>query len=163
MISKELLDVVKINYRLDWNGIHGSAHWARVRNIGLKLSKHTGANTRVVELFAFIHDSCRFSDGNDPEHGPRAAEFAKSINGKVIDLNKIELDDLVDACIYHTRGMTNNYNATVLTCWDADRLDLGRVGIIPNSEYLCTDVAKKDDVIKWAYRNSIGESYENVF
>ena len=30
---------------------------------------------------------------------------------------------------------------TVLTCWDADRLDLGRVGITPRAEKLCTSAA----------------------
>ncbi len=28
------------------------------------------------------------------------------------------------------------------TCWDADRLDLPRVGIIPKKDRLCTEAAK---------------------
>jgi uncharacterized protein len=31
----------------------------------------------------------------------------------------------------------------VATCWDADRLDIGRVGIVPNSKYLFSDEAKR--------------------
>ncbi len=27
-------------------------------------------------------------------------------------------------------------SATIQSCWDADRLDLGRVGIIPNKRFL---------------------------
>jgi len=34
-------------------------------------------------------------------------------------------------------------NATVATCWDADRLDLGRVGIKPDARYLFSDEAKE--------------------
>ena len=30
----------------------------------------------------------------------------------------------------------------VQTCWDADRLDLGRVGIYPDAQFLCTNTAK---------------------
>ena len=30
-----------------------------------------------------------------------------------------------------------------MTCWDADRLDLGRVGIIPDSKYLFNAEAKR--------------------
>jgi hypothetical protein len=32
---------------------------------------------------------------------------------------------------------------TVQTCWDADRLDLPRVGIQPLPQFLCTEAAKK--------------------
>ena len=44
---------------------------------------------------------------------------------------------------------------TVQTCWDADRLDLGRVGIRPLAERLCTDVARDPVLIEWAYQRSI--------
>ena len=37
---------------------------------------------------------------------------------------------------------------TVQTCWDADRLDLGRVGVYPEPARLCTDAARR--LIKWA-------------
>ena len=36
------------------------------------------------------------------------------------------------------------------TCWDSDRLDLGRVGITPHPNRLCTAVAKRPEPIKWA-------------
>ena len=44
---------------------------------------------------------------------------------------------------------------TVQTCWDSDRLDLGRVGIKPMADKLCTKVAKKNEVIEAAHRRSI--------
>ena len=37
---------------------------------------------------------------------------------------------------------------TVQCCWDADRLDLGRV--MPDPRRLCTDAAKSDKMRKWA-------------
>jgi hypothetical protein len=43
---------------------------------------------------------------------------------------------------------------TVQTCWDADWLDLGRVGIMPDPRYLCTIAAKQPEFLNWAYERS---------
>jgi uncharacterized protein len=158
MFAPSLIAAIKRQYRLDWNGIHGSAHWARVRNNGLALSEHNGANVRVIEAFSVIHDSCRLSDGHDPDHGPRAAAFASSINATLLKLGPKELAELIDACTHHTRGITVGFSITVLTCWDADRLDLGRVGIVPKPEFLCTEIARSRDIIGWANRNSTSKT-----
>ena len=71
-----ILKTVLQDYALPPCGDHGVAHWARVLENGLKLSEETNANIKVVQLFAVIHDSKRISEFGDPEHGPRAAEFA---------------------------------------------------------------------------------------
>lgn len=72
-----LLSLLRTRFRLDWHGIHGAPHWARVRRNGLLLAERSapGASTRVIELFAFLHDSCRHDDGYDPQHGERAAQL----------------------------------------------------------------------------------------
>jgi uncharacterized protein len=44
---------------------------------------------------------------------------------------------------------------TVQTCFDADRLDLGRVGKIPDPRLLCTDAAKDPKTIDWANQRSV--------
>src|SRR5262249_15030320 len=54
----------------------------------------------------------------------------------------------------HSIGRTRG-DITVLTCWDADRLDLGRVGSRPHPDYLCTDFAKEKATINWAYRRRL--------
>lgn len=46
-------------------------------------------------------------------------------------------------------------DATVLTCWDADRLDLGRVGIRPHPHRLCTEAARDPVLLEWAYQRSV--------
>jgi len=153
-IVRQLIPHLRKQFRLNWRGIHGVSHWARVRQNGLLLSESTGANTAVVELFAFLHDSCRRNDDYDPEHGVRAAGFAQTLHGSAFTLPSNELDVLVEACQGHTHGKFSN-NVTVQTCWDADRLDLGRVGIRPLAERLCTDVAKKPEIIEWAYERSV--------
>jgi uncharacterized protein len=57
------------------------------------------------------------------------------------------------ACTLHSDGHTDG-DITVQTCWDADRLDLGRVGIRPSARYLCTEAARCGDLIAAAYRRS---------
>ena len=153
-VIRDLVPHLRKQFKLDWRGIHGVSHWARVRQNGLYLSRSTGANARVVELFAFLHDTCRRNDGHDPEHGARAAEFAQSLHDSVLKISSKEIVVLMEACQGHTHGQ-NSDNVTVQTCWDADRLDLGRVGIRPVPERLCTDAARDPVLIEWAYKRSV--------
>jgi uncharacterized protein len=131
------------------NGHHGVAHWARVLENGARLSKETGANISVVRLFAVLHDSKRVNEGTDPDHGQRAADFATSIRGSVFDLPDDEFELLHRACAGHTHERTHP-DITIQTCWDADRLDLGRVGILPSPDRLCTEAARRRETILWA-------------
>ena len=137
------------DYALPINGDHGVSHWARVLENGLRLAEDTGANVEVVSLFAVLHDSQRINEGTDPDHGPRAAEFAVEIRGSVFDLDDHEFRLLYRACEGHTHERTHP-DVTIQTCWDSDRLDLGRVGIMPHPSRLCTEIAKKPETIRWA-------------
>lgn len=154
VLTQSLIKIIRDQFRLDWNGIHGVAHWSRVRLNGLELARHTGADPVVVELFAFLHDSCRLTDGHDVMHGSRAAEFVGALQGREIELTESQLATLQHACRDHTHGGTSN-DPTIATCWDADRLDLGRVGIEPDPEYLCTAAAMEPAMLDWAYRRSV--------
>jgi uncharacterized protein len=155
VITPELLKLLREDYWLNWQGIHGYPHWLRVCENGLRLAEMTGANTTVVELFAFIHDICRRNDGADPGHGQRAAEYAAELPYVHALLSGKELDLLRYACAYHTNGRTQA-ELTIQVCWDADRLDLGRIGIRPDPQRLCTPQASQPEIIEWAYRRSLG-------
>jgi uncharacterized protein len=48
---------------------------------------------------------------------------------------------LLEAIRYHTH-VINTDNIHIATCWDADRLDLGRVGVIPKEEFMNTDIGR---------------------
>lgn len=146
---KPILDAILEDYALPLGGDHGIAHWARVFENGLRLTKETGANVEVVSLFAILHDSCRVNEITDPGHGSRAAEFAGRLRGTAFDLADHDFRLLSKACDGHTHERTHP-DITVQTCWDADRLDLGRVGITPHPSRLCTDAAKQSEMIKWA-------------
>lgn len=154
MIPQALIKTLKKRFALHWMGHHGLPHWARVRANGLRLSQFTGAKPHVVELFAFLHDSCRRSEWGDPEHGLRGALYAKKLLGRRIHLREDDFDLLYRAASCHSDGL-NQSDITVMTCWDADRLDLGRVGIKPEPRRLCTDAARDPAIIAWAYNRSI--------
>ena len=152
-ITPGLIEIIRGGYALDWNGIHGISHWRRVRENGVRLAAVTGATVAVVELFAFLHDSKRLNDGIDPLHGAHAADFARSLCGSAFLLAPEDLEILASACRDHTSGSTHA-DVTVRTCWDADRLDLGRIGTVPDPAFLCTEAAREPSVIAWAYERS---------
>ena len=108
----------------------------------------------LVTLFALFHDARRINEDHDPGHGHRGADLARKLRGEFYDLSDDRFDLLVEACSRHTDGRTDG-DVTVQTCWDADRLDLGRVGVRPWPERLCTDTAKDPDMIDWAHRRAV--------
>ena len=142
----ELIATVRGQFALVWDGIHGIQHWERVRENGQRLAEVTGANPAVIELFAYLHDSRRLDDWEDLGHGARAAVYLQTLRGHYFDISDEELELLVYACRHHSDGIMEG-DVTVLTCWDADRLDLGRVGIRPDPRYLCTPAARDPDLL----------------
>ena len=104
-----------------------------------------------VGAYLPIHFNVR---GYDLEHGRRAAEYVHKIRGKWFDITNEEIELLVEACKYHSDGLVEG-DITIQTCWDSDRLELGRVGIKPLPERMCTEFAKRQDVIEEAYERSI--------
>lgn len=154
MITRALIKTIRRQFTLDWQGIHGAPHWARVHENGLRLAETTGANIAVVRLFAFLHDSRRINDGRDALHGTRAAQFAIELRGQAFELPDAAFELLIAACHGHSEGLIDA-DVTVQTCWDADRLDLGRVGIEPDPARLCTAAAREPALIAWAYERSL--------
>jgi len=152
-VDRALVAHLRASYALNWDGIHGFSHWMRVRANGLRLAQETGADPEVVALFALLHDVKRQNDGHDPGHGARAAAFARTLRTDYIDLDEEAFAHLTYACQHHTDGLTEAH-VTVQTCWDADRLDLGRVNIMPDPKLLCTEVAKRPDIRRWALERS---------
>ena len=137
-------------YPLKLQSTHGINHWARVFENGRRLAPLTGADGRVVDLFAVFHDSRRKNEGHDPDHGKRGGKLARQLRKRgLIQLTDGQLEQLVHACTHHTAGLTEA-EVTIQTCWDADRLDLGRVGITPIPGKLCTDAGRDPALIKWA-------------
>lgn len=133
-----LISFLRKVYQCDWDGFHGINHWNRVASNGKAIGKLQGlksADLLIVDLFSYIHDSCRQNEDEDINHGQRAAVMAWDLNGLCYDLNRCSLDKLCNAIAGHSYGAISN-DITIQTCWDADRLDLGRVGITPSNKYI---------------------------
>jgi uncharacterized protein len=155
MITNELLAEIREQFRINWDGIHGITHWARVYDIGMRLAEQIGANKNVVQLFSVFHDSRRHNENLDPKHGARGAELATQLRDRHFPLlSAADFELLHQACCLHTKASTHS-NVTVQTCFDADRLDLGRVGIVPKAKYLCTNFARSKEMISWAHQRSV--------
>ena len=162
IVSGDLVRAIKDQFQINWQGIHGLSHLSRVWENGIHLAEATGANKKVVQLFAVFHDSRRLNEDCDPEHGPRGALLAESWRVKYYDLNDEEFDLLFTACSLHTMARTH-VDTTIQTCFDADRLDLGRTGKTPDPKLLCTEAAKDTKTIEWATQRSIsGYMPDNV-
>jgi uncharacterized protein len=84
-------------------------------------------------------------------NGARAAEFTLQLNSNLLKLDRPGLEMLAYAVRHHSAGHIEA-DITVQTCWDADRLDLGRVGITPRPDRLCTEEARDPVLFERAYR-----------
>lgn len=119
------------------HGIHGAPHWQRVAVCSYEIARRMPeVDPLFVFLFALFHDAMRENDAEDEGHGERGADLAAEL---IPDYPK--LDQLLYAVREHTSGVTTD-DPTVGACWDADRLNLWRIGIRPDPNLLCTEVAK---------------------
>jgi uncharacterized protein len=135
----------EVTSRFDESGlssIHGPQHWHNVEDVGMKIahlleSLGKQVDREVVRLFAVLHDSCRWSDNHDPDHGRRAAEYARQMRGRLFDLDDPRFELLYRAIACHADGFTVK-DPTIGVCFDADRMDLRRVGIKPDPAFIST-------------------------
>lgn len=141
-IMRNLIHKLSKESLLYGSPIHGLKHWITVERNGLYLSQFNEANQEIVSLFSYLHDCQRVNEYTDAEHGFRAAEYAHSIRSEFINLNDADFEKLYYAIEWHNHGRLSE-DDTISTCWDADRLDLDRVGIYPSSDYLTNPEAKR--------------------
>jgi len=136
-----LWDRVTREFACGADSIHGPDHWRRVEQNALKIAVSNGAVVDVVRLFAVFHDSRRQNDGRDFEHGTRGAEYARSLRGTLFEVSDADFELLRDACCRHTHGELSE-DPTIGACWDADRLDLTRIGSTPDASYMSTALGR---------------------
>ena len=143
IISQALVDRVIDSIPSRTHGIHGLPHWLRVERNGLNLVAAESGDSDVVSLFALFHDSRRVNDDADPEHGRRGARLAELLRDVgLFDVTNEQMELLVYACENHT-DVTYCDHPTVACCWDADRLDLTRIGVDPDPTMLNTLTARR--------------------
>ena len=151
---KPIVHAVLKECPLPSSGIHGVAHWARVLENGVRLAEMTGARIEVVRLFAIFHDCRRVTEEPDLVHGIPGAKFAAKLRGTLFDLNDDDFDLLFVACAGHIIHPVDD-DPTVQTCWDADRLDLSRVGTRISPFWLGeATVEECSHIMEWADRRA---------
>ena len=77
--------------------------------------------------------------------GGRAGIFAKK-NRELFDLSDTQFKQLVRAVSGHTDAMPGckaGDDPTMAVCWDSDRLDIDRVGLVVDPMYLFTDLGRE--------------------
>lgn len=141
-----MVDIEKVKQwavsRWTLGDLHGVSHWERVDRNGQMLAT-PDCDLTVIRLFAYLHDSCRVDDSYDVQHGPRAAKMIVSLRKTLLkDLTDHQFELLQTACYLHTTAHSTG-DQTIDTCFDADRLDLGRVGITPDPRKMATKRGKK--------------------
>jgi uncharacterized protein len=120
--------------------LHGPDHWRRVSTVAGNIATSSGGSGAVGEAFGVLHDAMRVNDGHDPDHGRRASQLASELR-HLLGLSDREFGLLTRACDLHADGLTDP-DPTIGACWDADRLDLARLGIRPDPRFLSTAVAR---------------------
>lgn len=130
-------------FLLGSDSLHGPLHWESVlRNGMLMSSKNRNIDKEVVTLFSYIHDSKRVDEYIDVNHAERAAKSLHFLeNVGLINLSKNQKELLFFAIKYHNDGHTSK-NVTIGACWDSDRLELDRVGILPSIKFFSTAEGK---------------------
>lgn len=121
---------------------HGLDHWWRVWKNALLISAGDGSvDMEVVAMFALFHDSMRLNDGQDPAHGMRGFRLWERCKQVSPDLEHIfhhrQEELFFEAVVEHSNSHTTT-NPTIAVCWDADRLDLHRMGVWPDTHFMST-------------------------
>lgn len=132
-------DLIRL-FRLGVHSIHGPAHWERVQAHAERLAAASGGDVTVARYFAWFHDAERHDEWYDTGHGERAAALVRAWRDR-LPLSDGQVDLLARACARHELGEVSA-EATIGACWDADRLELTRVGLQPDERYMSTAAGK---------------------
>jgi len=140
---EELKEYLISQFLLRSDSLHGPLHWESVLRNGLLMaSKNKNIDKEVVTLFSYIHDSKRVDEYIDINHGQRAANSLHYLEKLgLINLSKNQKELLFFAIKYHNQGYLSK-DITIGACWDSDRLELDRVGILPSTDFFSTSEGK---------------------
>ena len=154
-VLPHLIPLAKHNSR-----IHGVAHWTRVHRYGLLLAESHGLSEPekiAIALFGWTHDLARTDDGSGNLHaiyGEKHVHYV--IECLFNDFPESILDIVKIAIRYHSDGLNaeeamhqfpdmqnsswsrESVLNTIGCCWDADRLDLLRLSIMPRTSKMST-------------------------
>lgn len=154
-----MLQHLRRQFKINWWGHHGVRHWARVRRNARIIAQHVdGVDTAVTDLFAIIHDAWREDEWEDPGHGWRSMAWLRKLHGETrLGLTHQQFHTLLVAIERHSEPKPHAYNITMAACWNADRLDLGRVGITPAERFMYPEALPPYNVIGAIHKRALAE------
>lgn len=125
--------------------IHGIPHLRRVAVTAGRIAASIGEDIESAVVAGFLHDCARNDDGGGTRHAHDSAVLAK----KLLSMFYPHLDAirLYDAIAQHADGITTK-DLLIACVWDADRLDLRRLGIEVNPDLLSTSIARRIVMIR---------------
>jgi HD superfamily phosphodiesterase len=155
-------------------GIHGIGHAARVLVWADNIGRWLNANNQPVDLqavrwAAILHDTQRWDDGTDPEHGKRSgAWLAKNHKTLPYEFSPAQLKTACYCCIWHVPQdkFAPRMTPELMCMKDADGLDRVRLYDLDVS-FLRTPYAKRQvETAYWLFKSSLaydtGDQWEAV-
>ena len=139
--------------------VHGPAHWARVFRFGDLLAEKMQLpleQRQCVQVFAWTHDLARWDDNGGNEHAIAGAGYLDEVVPVLFARLSNEQREVIRTAIRHhadSLAVDEAYHSgwfehlcwgksellnTIGCCWDADRLDLLRLGIEPDGARMST-------------------------
>lgn len=120
--------------------VHGVSHLMSVAATAARIAHATGEDVMSATVGGFLHDCARQNDGNGEGHARESAQMARSIIVK--HFGELDVNRICSAIADHAAGKTTA-DGLAAAIWDADRLDLARLGIVVDPAYLSTALARR--------------------
>lgn len=126
--------------KCSYTKIHGINHLRQVAYLAGRFAYSINECEETAIIGGYLHDCARENDGNGNSHAHESALLATKIISKFYP--EINIERVYNAIFFHADGLITD-DPFIGCIWDADRLNLVRIGIIPKVELLSTEVAKR--------------------
>ena len=133
----------------DGLGLHGIPHLRRVASTAGRLAAAVGEDVEAAVIAGFLHDCARVHDGGGTRHAHDSADLAKEILATFYP--HVDSDRLCDGIAHHADGTVTD-DPLIGSLWDADRLDLIRLGRETRPHLLSTGLARRVAALRMQFR-----------
>ena len=126
-------------------GLHGMSHLRRVASTAGRIASLISEDVEAAVVTGFLHDCARTDDGGGTSHAHDSACVAKNILPTCYP--HLDVDRLCAGIAGHADGVVTD-DLLIGSVWDADRLDLVRLGIEVDLGLLSTSVARRVAIVR---------------